>query len=129
MDSDKLAIEVGQHSDKLSPEAVVQSEESLQVEVAYARPDKQKLMAITLPLGATIEDAVHRSGMLRHFPEINLAVNPVGIFGKLAKLDTRLRNGDRVEIYRPLVADPKEMRRQRALQGKKIKAKEQVPRL
>ena len=120
MASDKLAIEGGQHSDKLSPEAVVQSEESLQVEVAYARPDKQKLMAITLPLGATIEDAVHRSGMLRHFPEINLAVNQVGIFGKLAKLDTRLRNGDRVEIYRPLVADPKEMRRQRALQGKKI---------
>lgn len=129
MASDKLAIEGGQHSDKLSPEAVVQSEESLQVEVAYARPDKQKLMAITLPLGATIEDAIHRSDMLRHFPEINLAVNQVGIFGKLAKLDTRLRNGDRVEIYRPLVADPKEMRRQRALQGKKIKVKGQVPRL
>lgn len=129
MASDKLAIEGGQHSDKLSPEAVVQSEESLQVEVAYARPDKQKLMAITLPLGATIEDAVQHSGMLRHFPEINLAVNQVGIFGKLAKLDTRLRNGDRVEIYRPLVADPKEMRRQRALQGKKIKVKGQVPRL
>ena len=116
MDSDKLSIEMLKHSGEL-----------IQVEVAYAWPDKQLLIAVAIEAGATAQDAIHRSGVLTHFPEINLDINKVGIFGKLGKLDTPLRAGDRVEIYRPLLADPKEMRRQRAVQGKQIKAKGQAP--
>lgn len=116
MDSDKLSTEVFKHSGEL-----------IQVEVAYARPDKQLLIAVAIEAGTTAQDAIHRSGVLTHFPEINLGINKVGIFGKLGKLDMPLRAGDRVEIYRPLLADPKEMRRQRAVQGKKIKAKGQAP--
>lgn len=116
MDSDKLSIEVLGHSHGL-----------IQVEVVYARPDKQMLIAVAVEPGATVEEAIHRSGVLKNFPEINLDVNKAGIFSKLVKLNAPLRAGDRVEIYRPLLADPKEMRRQRAMQGKKIKVRGQAP--
>lgn len=127
MGSDELSIEVLGRSDGLSTEVLKHSGELIQVEVAYARPDKQVLIVVVIEAGATAQDAIHRSGVLTHFPEINLDINKVGIFGKLGKLNAPLRDGDRVEIYRPLVADPKEMRRQRAVQGKKIKAKGQAP--
>lgn len=125
--SDKLSIAVLGRSDELSTEVLKHSGELIQVEVAYARPDKQVLIVVVIEAGATAQDAIHRSGVLTHFPEINLDINKVGIFGKLGKLNAPLRGGDRVEIYRPLVADPKEMRRQRAVQGKKIKAKGPAP--
>ena len=71
--------------------------------------------------GTTAENAIYASGITRKFPEIDLAVNKIGIFGKAAKLDTVLRHLDRVEIYRPLIADPKEVRKQRAADGKIMK--------
>jgi putative ubiquitin-RnfH superfamily antitoxin RatB of RatAB toxin-antitoxin module len=91
------------------------------VEVAYARPDQQVLIPLRLPASATVEDAIRRSGVLERFPEIDLGKNKVGIFSKIAKLDTALRDKDRVEIYRALIADPKEVRRKRAEEGKVMK--------
>jgi len=89
--------------------------ERIRVEVAYARPDVQVLLPVELEPGATVEEAVRRSGVLERFPEIDLGGrNKVGVWGRLAKLTQPLRDGDRVEIYRPLIADPKEVRRRRA---------------
>jgi len=98
----------------------VNSEEIL-VEVAYALPNEQVILPVKLAAGANAENAIQQSGILAKFPEINLAENKIGIFGKLTQLDTPLRDKDRVEIYRPLIADPKEVRRQRAEAGKVMK--------
>ena len=92
--------------------------EEILVEVAYALPAQQVILPVKLMVGATAENAIQASGILAKFPEINLAENKIGIFGKLTTLDTQLRQRDRVEIYRPLIADPKEVRRQRAEAGK-----------
>lgn len=93
---------------------------SLHVEVAYALPNIQVLLQVAAPLNATVEEVIRQSGLLDQFPEIDLAQNKVGIFSKLVKLDEMVRDKDRVEIYRPLLADPKEVRRQRAAAGKAI---------
>lgn len=90
------------------------TEQTLNVEVAYARERAQALIPIKGPSGMTLADAIERSGILSRFPEIDLKVNKVGIFGKVAKLDQVLASGDRVEIYPPLIADPKQARKQRA---------------
>ncbi len=95
--------------------------ETLRVEVAYARPDQQTLLSLQVSRGATVQEAIEQSGILQSYPEIDLNSNKVGVFGKLAKLDAALREGDRVEIYRPLIADPKEVRKLRAAQGKRTK--------
>ncbi len=95
--------------------------ERLSVEVAYALPDEQHIFSLEVPVGTTAEQAVQQSGVLERFPDIDLAKQKIGIFGKLNKLDYVLRAGDRVEIYRPLIADPKEVRKQRAAQGKRMK--------
>ncbi|BBV64742.1 RnfH family protein [Kluyvera ascorbata] len=86
------------------------------VEVAYALPQKQYLQRVTLDEGATIEQAIQASGLLTLRDDIDLAKNKVGIYSRPAKLDDVVHDGDRVEIYRPLIADPKELRRQRAQQ-------------
>ncbi|MDD2934838.1 MAG: RnfH family protein [Methylotenera sp.] len=91
------------------------------VEVAYALPTEQLIVPVNVPDSATAEQAIMASGILSKFPEIDLAVNKVGIFGKLVKLESPLRHLDRVEIYRPLIADPKEVRKQRAADGKIMK--------
>ena len=91
------------------------------VEVAYALADQQLIVPIKVNEGITAEQAIKASGILGKFPEINMSVNKIGIFGKLTKLDTPLRHLDRVEIYRPLIADPKEVRKQRVANGKSIK--------
>ena len=83
------------------------------VEVAYARPDTQFLKRLNVPAGSRLEDAVRRSGVLERFPEIELESGCVGIFGRRCALDQALADGDRVEIYRPLTADPKDARRAR----------------
>jgi hypothetical protein len=90
---------------------------NMQVEVVYALPDLQPLLHVRLAEGATVEDAIRASGVLDAHPEIDLARNKVGIFSKLVKLDEPVRDRDRVEIYRPLIADPKEVRRKRAEEG------------
>ena len=97
------------------------TDELIEVEVAYARPDEQVILALQVPSGTRLEDAIRRSGVLERFPEIDLVANKVGVFGKVGKLDQELVAGDRVEIYRPLIADPKEARKQRAAEGKAMK--------
>jgi uncharacterized protein len=86
----------------------------IDVEVAYAKPEQQEIVALKMPEGTTAEQAILASGLLNHSPEIDGADLNVGIFGSVCKLDRPLRQGDRVEIYRPLIHDPKEARRQRA---------------
>jgi hypothetical protein len=66
-----------------------------------------------VPESSSVEDAIRRSGILERFPEIDLSQQKVGIFGKLVKLDAPLKDGDRIEIYRPIIADPKTVRRRR----------------
>jgi len=87
------------------------------VEVAYATPSVQALIMLKMPLGATVQQAIEASGFLERFPDIDLAVNSVGIFGKICGLDQALKPADRVEIYRPLLHDPKDARRQRAVKN------------
>lgn len=94
----------------------------MSVEVIYALPKEQHVITLELPQQSTVEEAIRHSKILEKYPEIDLAVNKVGIFGKLAKLDAPLQPGDRVEIYRPLIADPKEIRKQRAKDGKDMRA-------
>ena len=86
----------------------------MRVEVAYARPDRQRLVTVELAVGATARDAVRKSGLEADFPEIDSERAPLGVFGRACAGDTVLRAGDRVEIYRPLQDDPKEARRKRA---------------
>ncbi|PKM11203.1 MAG: RnfH family protein [Gammaproteobacteria bacterium HGW-Gammaproteobacteria-3] len=90
------------------------SEKLIRVEVAYATPEEQPILNVTLPEGATVEQAIVNSGILTRFPEIDLHTAKVGIFSSGCKLDTVLKESDRVEIYRPLLHDPKEARRNRA---------------
>lgn len=92
----------------------METEKNVDVEVAYAREQAQALIPVKGQPGMTLADAIERSGILARFPEIDLGVNKVGIFGKVAKLDQVLASGDRVEIYPPLIADPKQARKQRA---------------
>lgn len=86
----------------------------IRVQICYAKPGVQMLKELRMPLGATLQEAIDRSGILQEMPEIDLDVQKTGIYGKLKPLDTVLREYDRVEIYRPLIADPKESRRRRA---------------
>ncbi|MCF8198977.1 MAG: RnfH family protein [Sulfuritalea sp.] len=95
--------------------------ESINVEVIYAMPDHQEVATLALPEGSTAGQAIEASGLLSKYPEIDLSKNKIGIYAKLAKPDTALRDRDRVEIYRPLIADPKEVRKQRAAEGKAMK--------
>jgi len=87
---------------------------NIRVEVAYALPEKQYLQRVTLSEGATVEEAINASGLLALRSDIDLAKNKVGIFSRPVKLADAVQDGDRVEIYRPLIADPKELRRKRA---------------
>lgn len=95
--------------------------ETIHVELVYALPATQDVIDLDLPAGSTVGQAIEVSGLLAKHPEINLTKNKFGIYAKLAKLDTVLRDRDRVEIYRPLIADPKEVRKQRAADGKAMK--------
>ncbi len=104
------------------------AETEITVEVAYARPDVQRIYALRVPASATVRDAIERCEVLREFPEIDLHRHKVGIFGKVIRLDQTLRDGDRVEIYRLLIADPKQARKQRAAQGLKMKKQQEARR-
>jgi uncharacterized protein len=86
----------------------------LEIEVAWATPDEEVIIALRLPRGATALNAIERSGILQRVPAIDLTKNKIGVFGKLVAPDYVLHQYDRVEIYRPLIADPKEIRRLRA---------------
>ena len=95
-------------------------EKTIPVEVAYAKPDVQLIIPLQVKPGTTVIDAIKLSGILEQFPEIDLEQNKFGIFSKACSADTVLREKDRVEIYRPLIADPKESRRKRAEKKKHV---------
>ena len=103
------------------PELSEQSASLLRLEVVYPLPQQQEIFKLRLPTGSSVQQAIEASGVLKKHPEIDLTKNKVGIFAKLTKLDAPLRDHDRIEIYRPLLADPKEVRRQRAAEGKAMK--------
>lgn len=86
----------------------------LRCEVVYARPDRQYVVALTLPAGATVADAVKASGLMGSFAELRQEPPALGVFGRVVRPDEALRDGDRVELYRPLKADPRATRRARA---------------
>lgn len=94
--------------------------ERIAVEVVYARPDAQLVIPLQLESGATLRLAIEQSGILQRFPEIDIETVKTGIFGKAAVKDAPLNQGDRVEIYRPLIADPKAARKKRAAEGKQM---------
>ncbi len=93
----------------------------IRVEIAYARSDEQLILSVEVPEGSTLEQAIIASGVQERFPEIDLETAKVGVFGKLSKLAAIVRTGDRIEIYRPLLADPKEVRKRRAAEGKRMR--------
>jgi len=95
--------------------------DSINIEVIYALPHEQVLLKVQAPQGVTVVEAIKLSCILEKHPEIDLSKNKLGIYGKLSKADAVLRDKDRVEIYRPLIADPREVRRQRAQEGKAMK--------
>lgn len=95
---------------------------TIHVQICYATHTLQVLHDLNIQPDITLQQAILQSGILRQFPEIDLSTSRVGIYGKLKPLDTVLRNHDRVEIYRPLVADPKDSRRQRAIKKGNKKA-------
>jgi hypothetical protein len=93
----------------------------IKIEVVYALPNEQHLLTLDVKPETTLAEAVKLSGLADKYPEIDLIKGKFGLFGKLSKADTVLREKDRVEIYRPLLADPKEVRRKRAEEGKVMK--------
>lgn len=94
------------------------TDEQIKIEIAFALPDKQTLLETVVEKDTTVEQAIIASGMMTRYPEIDLSKNAVGIWNRTCKLTDVLRQGDRIEIYRPLIADPKEVRRKRAEKAK-----------
>ncbi|MDQ2165433.1 MULTISPECIES: RnfH family protein [Vibrio] len=92
--------------------------EMIHVEVVYALPHEQRVLNLVVDKNSTVETIIQQSGVLELYPEIDLSKNKVGIFSRNVKLDSTVRDRERIEIYRPLLADPKEIRRKRAEQAK-----------
>ena len=90
---------------------------TLLVEVVYALPERQKLLSVTVPTGTNAREALRLSGLAADFPELNVEACPLGVFGQEVPADYLLREGDRVEVYRPLLNDPRESRRALAARG------------
>ncbi|WP_256383184.1 RnfH family protein [Photobacterium toruni] len=91
----------------------------IHVEVVFALPNEQRVLKLAVVAATPIQAIIEQSGILTMYPEIDLNINKVGIYSRNVKLDATARDGDRIEIYRPLVADPREIRRKRAEQAKK----------
>ncbi|MBE0439679.1 MAG: RnfH family protein [Gammaproteobacteria bacterium] len=96
------------------------------IEVAYALPTEQVILSLEVPEDCTVEEAIKRSGILEQFSQIDITTDKVGIFGKMCKLNTTMHDKDRIEIYRKLIADPKESRRQKAEMERKQAAKDKA---
>ncbi len=90
----------------------------IKIEVTYALPDKQTLLALDVEPNSTIEQCIKQSNIQQKYPDIDLSKNKVGIWSRTKKLHEQVNDGDRIEIYRPLIADPKEVRRRRAEKAK-----------
>ena len=93
------------------------SEEMLHIEVVYALPHEQQVFKVMARANTTVKEIIQSSGVLAAYPEIDLNQNKVGVYARQVKLDSTVNNGDRIEIYRPLIADPREIRRKRAEQA------------
>lgn len=102
------------------------NQNNLSIEVVYGTPERQKILSIHVPHGTTVAEAIELSGMQRYFPEMNVDKNRVGIWNRSCKLTDTVKNNDRIEIYRPLIADPKENRRRRAERAKQEGRADQV---
>jgi uncharacterized protein len=92
--------------------------EQITVEVAYALPERQSLLTVSVSRHSTVQQVIEQSGILQQYADIDLAVQKVGIWSRPVKLDDMIKSGDRIEIYRPLIADPKDLRRRRAEKAK-----------
>jgi len=92
-------------------------ERDLEVEVVYALPEQVISASVHVRRGTTVAEAIHQSGFARLLPDVDLGRAVVGIFGRVVARDSAVHDGDRIEIYRPLVADPKQARRQRSTRG------------
>ena len=95
----------------------------IHIEVAYATPEKQVILSLKVPEGTALIDAVSASGITAEFEELDLSASQMGIFSKVVAEDYVLRSGDRIEIYRPLIADPKKVRKERAAKAKESRGK------
>lgn len=91
------------------------------IEIVYALPEEQTLLSFTVPEGTTLDQAIGLSGIQAHYPDLDLSTLKAGLFGKITPRTVIMREKDRIELYRPLIADPKEVRKQRAEAGKKMK--------
>lgn len=94
------------------------SDRQISIEVVYALPDRQSLLSLEVGETCQVQQAIEQSGILHKYPDIDLEKNSVGIWNRVCKLSDSLREGDRIEIYRPLIADPKEVRKRRAEKAK-----------
>lgn len=100
------------------PNLFMEDKTTVNIEIIYITPENQSIIELEVKKGCTIKTAIMQSGLLARYSEIDLAINKVGVFGKIRSLNDTLATGDRVEIYRPLLLDPKEMRRRRAAKNK-----------
>jgi len=98
-----------------------QTAETIRIEIAYATPERQMILETDIEVGTSPRDAVINSAIDQYFPEVSKETCDIGIFGKAVRPDHQLQSGDRIEIYRPLIADPKQVRKQRAQQGLRMK--------
>ena len=94
------------------------TDQQISIEVAYVLPDRQALLEVVIEQGTTVEQAIKASGIIKRFPQIDLSKDKVGIWNRTCKLSDEPKKGDRIEVYRPLIADPKEVRRRRAEKAK-----------
>jgi putative ubiquitin-RnfH superfamily antitoxin RatB of RatAB toxin-antitoxin module len=92
--------------------------ESITIEVVYALPERQSLLTVSVPANCTVQQAILRSGILDMYPDIEMETQKIGIWSRAVKMTDRVKAGDRIELYRPLIADPKELRRRRAEKAK-----------
>ncbi len=118
---DKSSAKEGVMQEKALQEKPMQENKMRHIEVVYPLPDEQRIFKLMVKSDMQVGDIIRQSGILEAYPEIDLAKNKVGIFSKMVKLDACVDEGDRIEIYRPLTADPKEIRRRRAEKAKQIK--------
>ncbi|TYK66504.1 RnfH family protein [Colwellia echini] len=121
MTSDKTridGIDNAESNDSIKTIDVAETNSKITIEIVYGIPQKQKILTLSVVSGTTVEQAIIDSGIIKLFPEINLNENKVGIWNRTVKLTDSVDDLDRIEIYRPLIADPKDVRKRRAEKAK-----------
>ena len=118
LNNESVVSEPLKDKDEFNEANLAEVEQQCAVEVVYGTPERQKIITLNVAENTTIEQAILASGIIEEFPEIDLSVNNVGIWNRAAKLTDILHDLDRIEVYRPLIADPKEVRKRRAEKAK-----------